>query len=191
MVRKQTWILLGVFAVLLGVTFYLQKNPLPQSTAKITPSATAAPTILSGWQEAEITGIELKEGDASVSQLTKDAQGNWLYGSNKIKIEAGKAAQITAQMIDTRAVTTLPADFALDTIGLNKPAYNLILSAQNKQAEIHIGGKTPTGDGYYAQVDKNAPVVVAQTVVDGLISQLKDVLPTPTAATNPQPTTAP
>src|SRR5512133_3830129 len=107
MVRKQTWILLVIFAGLLGVTFYLQKNPLPETTANATPSATAAPAILSGWQEQDITGIELKAGQNTLAQLTRDAQGDWQYGPGKTQVEAGKVAQITAQLIDTHAVTTL------------------------------------------------------------------------------------
>jgi hypothetical protein len=198
MVRKQTWILLAVFAVLLGATFYLQKNPLPKA-GSVTPSPTTAAPLLQGWSADDIVWMELKDGQGSAILIAQDAEGNWTLGQDgKQKVAAGVAEETRAQISAMRPVTTLPASFELDPVGLKAPARILtIRNKQGKQAEIHIGNATPTDSGYYVQVDQQAPVVLDKTTVDGTLDLFKNALPTATpeptqpagAATNPQQTT--
>lgn len=199
MVRKPTWILLGVFAVLLAGVFYLQKNPLPEAASK-TPSPTAAPKLLEGWAPGDIVYMEMKDGQGKDIQMTQDADGgNWTLGpEGKQKVESGLAEEIRSQAVEFRAVTTLPAGYQLDPIGLQTPKRSLTLrSKQGKQVELRIGSATPTGEGYYVQVNNQAPVVVNQSTIDGTLDLFNNALPTPTPApatpttTNPQPTSTP
>ncbi len=199
MVRKQTWILLAVFAVLLGVTFYLQKNPLPKAAGSVTPSATSAAPILQGWDPSSIVWLESKDSQGGTIVLSQDSQGNWTLGQDgKQKVEAGVPEEIRAQVTTMSPAASLPPSFALDPAGLKAPTRVLTLrDKQGKQAEIRIGNETPTGSGYYVQVDQQAPVVVDKTTVDGTLDLFKSALPTATpspthpggATTNPQQST--
>jgi hypothetical protein len=198
MIRKQTWILLGVFVVLLGAAFYLQKNPLPDS-ASLTPSPTSAPVVLAGWSSGDIVSMESKDSQGQSVLITQDAQGSWSLGPNsKQKVETGLAEEIRSQVVEFRAVTTLPADFQLGAVGLQAPTRSLVLrDKQGKQVELRIGSATPTGDGYYIQVDNQAPVVVNKSTIDGTLDLFNNALPTPTpppatpSAANQQQTSTP
>lgn len=199
MVRKPTWILLGLFAVLLAGVFYLQKNPLPEPASK-TPSPTAAPRLLEGWAAGDIVFMEMKDSQGKDIQLTQNADGaSWTLGpDSKQKVESGLVEEIRSQVVEFRAVTTLPAGYQLEPIGLQTPKRSLALrNKQGKQAELRIGAATPTGDGYYVQVDNQAPVVLSKNTIDGTLDLFNNALPTPTPApaapttTNPQPTNTP
>jgi hypothetical protein len=184
MVRKQTWILLGVFVLLLGVTFYLQKNPLPKKET-LTPSPTAQPRLLPGWQGSEIVWMELKESQGSSGiQIVQDEQGNWALGTGgKEKVDTGHAEQMREQFADISTTAALPANYQLDAIGLKAPARFLaIRNKQGKQATINIGNADPTDSGYYVQVDTQSPVVVDKFTLDGLVNLFNSALPTPTPA---------
>ena len=186
MVRKQTWILLFIFALLLGVTFYLQKNPLPKSAA-ITPSATTAPELLQAWQSSDITWMELKESQSKTIQIIQDAQGSWTLGpEGKEKVDTGKAEQLRTEIAAIRIVAVLPANYQLDTVGLSAPTRTIaIRDKQGKQITINIGSSDPTGSGYYVQIASQAPVAVNKYTLDGIVDQFNGALPTPT----PEPVT--
>ena len=185
MVRKQTWILLIIFALLLGGTFYLQKNPLPNNEA-LTPSPTTSPKLLEGWEGSDIVWMELKENQASPIQIVQDQQGNWSLESGaaadagKVVVETGKAEQLRTEIAEMRATATLPASYQLEAIGLNALTRSLsIRDAQGKQITINIGKTDPTNSGYYVQVGTQAPVVVNKYTLEGIIDLFNGVLPTP------------
>ena len=197
MIRKQTTVLIGIFAALLGLTFYLQKNPIAASNADVTPSATALPAMLPGWTSTDITTMELKDNQAgTTTRLTADAQGNWTEVGEGKAVSLGKVEMIRSEIVNTQAMAALSGSYALDALELSQPAYVLALTnAQGKQSEIHIGKVTPTGSGYYVQVDGQAPVVASKTAVETILDGFKpeklfDYTPTP-VVTTPAETTAP
>ncbi len=194
MIRKQTWILLAVFALFLGAAFYLQKNPLPKKEA-LTPSPTAQPVLLNGWKGSDITWMEYKDTQGSTNiQVVQDDKGNWaLVSGGKEKVDTGHAEQMRTQFADIRTTAALSADIQLDAIGLKTPARFLaIRDKQGKQAIINVGSVDPTGSGYYVQVDNQAPVVVDKSTLDGLVDLFNSSLPTPTPAPEtPAPITTP
>ncbi len=185
MIRKQTWILLIIFALLLGVAFYLQKNPLPES-AELTPSPTSAPNLLQGWQSSDIVWMELVVGQGEPIRILQDAQGNWVLESGEsFPVEAGKAEQLRSEIAEIRPITVLPADYALDALGLNIPSRTLsIRDKQGKQVTISIGNMDPTESGYYAQVATQAPAVINSYTLEGIVDLFYSAQPTPT----PEPT---
>jgi hypothetical protein len=189
MVRRQTWIVLVIFILLLAVVFYLQKNP-PPSSASLTPSATSAPKVLAGWNSSDITWMETKTEAGKTLLIEQDATGNWFLGDGKGKVETGLAEEIRTNIAEIRAVTALPGNSPLDVVGLNSSTPTRTLTIRNKagkQTVIRIGNTTPTGSGYYIQVDSEAPVVVDKSTIDGTLDLFNNALPTPT----PEPGTPP
>lgn len=193
MIRKQTLILLGILAVLVGLTFYLRENPLAPSGAEITPSATSQPALLSGWQTSEITWMEWQDAQSGTEmRLEQDAQGNWVQVSEGKPVSLGKVEQIRTQVLDTRVTASLSGSYSLDALNLTQPAYVLTLgSAEGKTSKITIGKTTPTGNGYYIQVDQQAPVVAAKMAVEAILEQFKpeqlfDYTPTPEGTAAPE-----
>lgn len=192
MVRRQTWVLLVVFVVLLGVVFYLQKNPQAIKSADITPSPTAQLSLLPGLKEQDINFVELKDSRGNTVQISKGSDGKWVLMPENKPVDTGKAGELTAQIVDTHILSTLPADFALGASGLNKPTQVITVgSIQGKKMAIKIGSATPTGSGYYVQVDNGTPTVIDSAVVDTLTQQmsLAHLAPTPTLAATVEATT--
>ncbi len=182
MVRKQTWILLAVFAVLLAGMFYLQKNPLP-SSGSTTPSPTSAAPVLQGWTSSDIVSMEFKDTHQGTTiQISQDAQGNWTLGPDKKKVDTGLAEELRTQIAEFRPIAALPTGLQLQAIGLETPSRILsIRNKQGKQSELRIGNADPTDSGYYVQMDNQPPVVIAKSTIDGTLDLFNNAIPTPTA----------
>ncbi len=192
MIRKQTWIVLGVFIVLLGFAFYLQKNP-QVGAANATPSATVQPQLLPGLTDTDVVSIERKDQQGGTLQVSQDAQGDWLLGpENTQKVTPGPIEEARSQITSTLVLASVPENIDRTVTGLAQPATILTLKDKTgKQTELRIGNATPTGSGYYLQVNNQAPVIVDKGSVDGFLGSLtKDslLLTTPTPGGAPSNT---
>lgn len=198
MVRKPTLILLIILGLLIGLVFYLQKNPLP-SAASQTPSATAPVQLIDGLNSSSINTIALIQKDGATVLVSKDTQGAWMVGdSEKQAADRAKAEQARSEIAGMRALAVLPADSPLADIGLDNPTFIItLITAQNEQIEVRVGKKTSIGNGYYVQVDKKAPVVVDNMAVETFVSLMNEMIAPPASETVPQleplvlPTTGP
>lgn len=196
MVRKQTWILLVIFALLLGVVFYLQKNPLPKSSSA-TPSATPEKLMIPDLSSSDIVWVELKDNDkGSDLQVSQDAPGTWTLGPDKkLPVQAGTAEQLRSDITAIKVITTVPLGYALNAMGLEKPAQVITLrTTGGTQYVISVGDHTPTGSGYYIKVDNQAAIVVSNDSINSIISLIEGIPPTPTpgpATTTPEGTPSP
>ena len=133
--------------------------------------------------------VSVKNSDSTM-QLSNNG-GNWILLPENKPVEVGKAEEIRAQLADMHVMANLPAGFSLETGGLSKPSHVITLkNSQGNQSDMKIGNATPTGDGYYVQVNNNAPVVVNKGTIDTLIEQvsLSNLAPTPTLAVTPNTT---
>jgi hypothetical protein len=184
MIRKQTWILLGVFALLAGAAFYLQKNPI-KSAASQTPSPTAPVSILKDWVSGDIVRINYQNSQGEAIQLQQVAKDNWMLQPEGKAIALGKIEEIRTQILDTQIITTLNAGYDLASIGVSTPGETITLtSAKGDKATIQIGNKTPIATGYYLQINQNPPVVVNNYSIESILDLLKmanllDLTPTP------------
>jgi hypothetical protein len=169
MVRKQTWILLGVLAVLLGLAYYLQQNPVAGSVSA-TPSPTPTANMLEGWTSNDIVWIEFKNFDGYIVDLTKEDQTGWMLGPEGDEmVEPGNVEQIRAQIVDIRTLALLDPGYNLESVGLAAPSNILtVKDAQGRKAIILFGNQTPTESGYYVQVNGEAPKVVSKYAVESL-----------------------
>lgn len=184
MIRRPTIILLVIFAALLALAFYLRENPQP-SEASLTPSPTPYVEVLDGIDSGEIIGFTLKEAQGNEIVVTRNAEGAWqLENSDQEPLEPGKIEQIRAQIAAMRVMTFLPEDNTLDpgALGLNAPSYTItVRSNSDRQDVITVGNKTPTGNGYYAQVNGQAPIVIDINNIDMLVDLINELLlPEPT-----------
>ena len=177
MVRRPTLILLITFAVLIGLVFYLQKNPLP-SQASQTPSPTPRAKVISDLEATDITAIELKEkGSSQVIQVRRSGQNEWSLGADgKEKADIGKVEQLRAEIASLRVITEMPEDMIDSALGLSEPAYTLtIQTSQNQRHEVQVGDKTPIENGYYTQVDDGFALVVSNAAIDTIVGLMQEL----------------
>lgn len=190
MIRKQTWIALIIFGVLIGLSLYLNKNPLSTS-ASSTPSPTLMPSLLEDWQESEIVMIQYK-GDSGEVTVNKNPDGSWSLGpENIVPASIDKVDNFRYQLLSISIQSSLNTTDPLDAIGLAVPTRILYLRDNSgKQVEIRIGNLTPTGSGYYVQIDNQTPVVTNKFSLDSLLSAITRenlAAPTPTVEMTPIP----
>jgi hypothetical protein len=173
MIRKQTWILLAIFIILLGAAFYLRKNPLPEKS-EVTPSPTAQARLLEGWQSSDIVWLSVTKGNNPAVQAAQDASGRWMLNEEQpTVVEPGKIEAVQAEIAEALIQASLPANYDLAAVGLDVPtAVISIRNAAGKEVHIQVGTSTPTGTGYYLQVDQQAPVVVSKGAVDSILDQM-------------------
>jgi len=176
MVRKQTWILLAVFALTVAAAFLIKEKPaLLGFEASPTASPTTQPRMTEGWQSSDIVWIELQDNQGNNLRVLQNASGNWVLDSEEGNaVDAGVVEEVRSQIAAANAIASLDPSFALDVIGLDAPTHILtIRNQQGQQMVIRIGQVTPTGNGYYVKVDDAAPVVVGKNTVDDIVNKLQ------------------
>lgn len=189
MIRRNTWIVLLVFAVLFGIAVYLNRNPLP-SASQATPSATEIPMLLSGWSDSDIVWIEYK-GDPAPVTLAQNPDGSWTVGpENSAAASIGQVEYLRTQIAALRANSVLNTTDPLDAVGLAAPTRVITLrNSAGQTVNLRIGKETPTGSAYYVQVDNQTPVVLSKFSVDAVLEALnREILAAPTATPPVSPT---
>lgn len=196
MIRKQTWILLVIFAVLAGLAFYLQKNPI-QNPANITPSPTSQTSMIEGWSSTEINRIDYQDDQGNNLVLEQLANGGWVLQPENSPVDLGKIEAIRTQILDTTNLATLESGISLDAVGLVKPARTItIYGAEGKQSVVKVGNLTPTESGYYVIVDHKSPTIASRYAIDAIFDsfmkeRLFDYTPTPMSLVTPEETPEP
>jgi hypothetical protein len=187
MIRRSTWILVGVLLVLIGVAVYLQRNPgaLPSGTP--TPSVTPVMQVLSQGSSTDVSQISIQPAQGQALALKKGANGEWRFDPDTGEpVDQGQVQQLLDTLYSLIVQSAVPADTPLDAMGLTAPQQVISLQLSNGQSvRIQIGNQTPTGSGYYLRVDDGPATVVDQYSVSTLVSGLDKqsfLPPTPTPA---------
>lgn len=175
MIRRTTWIVFGIFILVTAMAIFLVRSPSsPISLAAVTPSPTATPVLFEGWESSLVTSLELVDTSAGATRLVRQADGTWKNESLSAGVDAGLVEQLLSELLATRILTQLPADYALESLALDEPDRIITLErADGKIARLAIGGLTPTGNGYYVRLDGNPPSAVSKYAVDAVIEQFQ------------------
>jgi len=191
MVKRSTWIMIALLAVLAGLAYYLQqpdnliKKALPSATG--TPTAEPLGTLLSST-DAPVNSISLQSADGQSAAIERTSKGWTLtIGSESVPADQAAAEQIASQAQTVRLVDTIKTVTPdnLSAFGLDKPAYIYKFNvAGGKSITFKIGNLTLSGSGYYLQKEDGS-VVVIDNGIDLVLSLLKQLpykfTPTPSA----------
>jgi hypothetical protein len=174
MIRKQTWILLGVFSLLLGLAFYLRENPVAGGVST-TPTSTPPASLLPGWKAADIVWIKYTSTEQEAVELNKTGQVEWVFvADDPLPVDAGLAEKARTQIASVRVMAFLDSGYDLQALGLDKPGKQLsIRDAQGRQVNIRFGMLTPTENGYFVRVDDQPPSVINKFSVDAIFESLQ------------------
>lgn len=186
MIRRSTWILLVIFAALVGLTIYLQKNKEATQEMASTFPTPSVKTLFSA-EEGLPFRIHIEASTGETVEVARNVDNVWVL---KMPIEAaadqglveGAASQITSLRVLNEV------QLGPEVVGLDRPAYLLKISFTNgKEHEVAIGSLTPTESGYYVRVDQGQTVIVTKSGIDSLIELLKS----PPYAETPTPSPTP
>ncbi|NJD59169.1 MAG: DUF4340 domain-containing protein [Anaerolineae bacterium] len=168
MVRRTTWILLVVCGVLAVFAWWFQRDQANKQ--ETTATSTAFPTVarllnLDSNQVNEIT-IASKTGDEVSLYKTTASASNW--GVKDIpadQVDTNRLESVVTPLLSLEVSEILSQSPALETIGLDKPAYTItILTTDGQKAVIYVGNLNAIGTGYYARVG-NGPILILDNVI--------------------------
>ena len=188
MIRRSTWIFLGIFAVLVAAAFIWQRYAKKEPT-EATP--TTGQDILLNL-ESPITSLRIEGVETQIVELVRDEQDQL-----KLSIPEGEETDTEAvdsaigQLSTLSVLSSFEQAPDLGAIGLVVPLYRISIKLENgQQIVLNVGKLTPTGSGYYVQKDDGEGVyVVSKYSLDSLLDLAKNppVKPTPTPSLETQP----
>lgn len=187
MIKRTTWILLAVFAALVGVAWILQRSNL---TAKSKATPTAEAQLLFNLDANALSSLKIQDGQGKTVELNKDQNGQW-----KLVEPSGDVADSVQVDSTIRQYASVPVLNQLDpppppeATGLITPTYTVTLSSSDNQLHVaKVGAATSTGTSYYVQVNSGSVDVVSKSIVDGVLDLFKNPpLATPTPEASPTP----
>jgi len=186
MVRKNTWILLGIFVILLGGAYAWQRSQT-QKAPEATPTAGQKKLLLFEIQ-TPVNSVRIEQAGGKQLEMKLDKNGKWQITSPAgLEADSEAAAATLSQLGAIPLVTTLQGASDLASMGLDQPAYRLLVTTEDGQSwVVNIGKVTPTTSGYYALSSDRILYVVSKVALDpilGLVDAppLKQETPTPGA----------
>lgn len=191
MIRRNTWILLAVFVVLLSVVIILQRTETPQIGASTELPAVdlATPTPVKNLFEIpegdSILGLSIKGADGNQVEIQRpDATADWGLVTPPGDPDLDRISQAVSQLGGIQISSSLPTELDLGVVGLSQPVYTLrVTLSSGKKLTAYIGDITISKTSYYARLAGGSPVVVGKYTID----QVVNLLTTPPFAPTPTP----
>ena len=183
MIRRSTWIILGLFAVLLGGALFWQQTRQKNAPAEPTPTP-GVQEYLFEMNGPTITAVTVQRSEDGKTLQMARLDGAWKLVqpatefSDSPQIESAISSLLTARIIAKPSGAT-----ELEVLGLTPPAYTFVVSLDNgKQVTINVGKAAVAGTGYYVLSDARVVYLVNKAAFDTLIRMLDvpPLLPTPT-----------
>ncbi len=189
MIKRPTWILLGVLVlVVAGYFIFRTKGPTSQST--LTPTVTANSYLIT-QADGTLTSFRISNAQGDVTQLQRDASGTWMIAlPTPGPADLSLAGAFESQVQALRIVSTLDSTLSLQDAGLISPAYTIRLTfTGNLQHIIEVGSLTLSNSGYYVRFDDKTLYVIAKDGIDSLTNMIKSPPYAPTETPAPELTT--
>jgi len=172
MIKRPTWILLIVLALVIVAYFVIKNRPLSASTGP-TPTALGN-NFLVTQADGKLQSLRIFDKQNHIVQMQRDTSGTWVVtlpttGTADQALAGAAETQVGALLI----VTSLGDQLNLVDAGLDSPAYTIELTfVSGIKHVIHVGTLTPTNSGYYVQYDSGNIYVVSQSGIDALLNLL-------------------
>jgi hypothetical protein len=188
LIRRPTWVLLGVMVLVVGAFFVLKKYPL--KTGEPTPTATAVAYLIT-QAEGNLQSLQITDAQGNRVRMQRDPSGKWILTAPRNgeadQSEAG-AAQIQVGALRIIAALDTPPDPSATLLA--KPSATIEVTFDTgREHKIEVGGPTPTSSGYYVRLDGSKIYVVSQNGIDALMNLLKSppypATPTPAVTDTP------
>jgi hypothetical protein len=196
MVRRSTWIVLIVFAVLVGFAWLFQRYQNNKAETAVTATPTVPPTFLYDLNNTEVNEIKIADHSGGGVDLYRDlSSSNWAIAGVPVdQADSFQIESISAQLFSLQVQETLTQTLPLDLIGLDTPAYTITMTTTDGTRIItHVGTETAIGSGYYARVDSGRVVILDKVVLDDILNLVDypPLLPTATPEVTITSTTSP
>ena len=172
MIRKTTWIIVLIFAVLLAAVFLWQRSQ-DEKAAEATPDGSEAAV---GDQylfnvEGEVAGLRIEHVSDKAVDLAKDETGQWtLTGASPSPLDSAAMDSVISDLAVLSVVSRLQNPPQLEDLGLNPPSYRILVTLRNGDQLIASVGKiTPTGSGLYVLSGDRWVLIVSEYSLQSIL----------------------
>ncbi len=198
MIKRSTWVMVVLLAILAGLAYYLQQ---PDNLIKKTLESRNTPTVepleaLISPADGQINSISIQKiGGQSVALERINSGWTLTIGDEKPGPADQNAVEQIASQVQylrpTGKINSTTPD--LSAFGLDKPTYLFKLSlSSGKILSFKIGNATLAADGYYAQKDDGTIIILEKYGLEPVLNLLEQppymFTPTPPATGTPSPT---
>lgn len=191
MIRRNTWITLGVFGVvLIGAILVRQRQ---QAEPTPTPSASLEPL----WQveSSDIVGLTVEDLQAgTVLLLERDPEDLWqIVLPETLPADPARVERAVAWLSAPTPRAEVLDSIDLTAFELDQPEFRVeIVLSNGERHEFSVGRQSPTGDSRYASSPGRLGVQILSLVgLEEVLNLAIDLLPTPTPTMTPSPSPEP
>ncbi len=190
--RVNTLIILGAFLLFFTAVVFVRETKIGQKSTP-TPTSAPLPQYLFNADEYTANSLKVEKAGGDVVLIGRDPSGGWAV-INPITptltvTDTANVTSVMGQLGYITSLTTITEPVSLDLFGLATPAYTITLSlVTGEQYVVRVGVSTPTGSGYYVQLNGGFPQVVAKYGLDPILTVF-DKLPLPVTPTPTFPVT--
>ena len=180
MIRRTTWIALGIFILLLAAAFIWQRYQKNEE-AEITPTAEEGLLL---HLTTKITDLRIEGVGSQIVEVAQDEQGQWkLIIPEGHETDTGAVEGAVSQLPTLRILSTFDQSLDLGGAGLVVPTYRILITMEDgQQFVVDVGRITSTGSGYYVRTGGKDVYVVSTYSLDSILNLVKSppIKPTPT-----------
>jgi len=184
MVKRSTWILLIILALVVGSYFLLKNHPFNAKSSTPTPSGSA---YLITQADGVLQSLHISDSKGNDFKMQRDLSKAWVITApSSGTADQGLAGAAETQVGALSIIAKLSSPPDPNTVGLVNPAYTINLTfVSGKSHTIEVGNLTLTSSGYYVRFDGDAIIVIEQSGIDALTKLLTapPFPPTPTLST--------
>jgi hypothetical protein len=191
MLRRSTWIILGLFLLLLAGVYWQQRQQA-SATPGVTP--TAASEVFLFPDSASINSLRVEHVGSQTIEAARNPQGKWqLSWPQAPATDSGALDTAVTQLGQLTPLSLMTTPPTLQAAGLDKPTYRLLAGyTDGRQVILNVGKPSPVGGSYYVLVTGKGVFVVSSYGLDPVLN-LADNPPValPASETAPAQTPAP
>lgn len=189
MVRKNTWIVLGVFAALAGLIVLLPYLPDKTDTVEALPAVTLPPQVMQfplfgdTFGAEDIVELSVFVGVELELHLSRQEDEVWALVvpiANSDSPDEVDLERVELTLMQLTRFYAIPLEETVDDlalVGLAEPAYKVNIGLADGSTVIFlIGDETPLGSAYFVQVD-GGDVVMVDTFYIAALQGILDVPP--------------
>lgn len=196
MVRRSTWIVLVILAILVGFTWFFQRYQANKAADTATPTPTTNPVNVYNLVSTQLKEINITDNSGDKIDLYRDpGSSNWAIRAVPVdQADSFKIESISAQLLALKVKVALTQSPSLDSVGLATPTYTITMTTSDStQAVTYVGSQNAIGNGYYTRVDSGQVFIADKVVMDDILGLLKNppLLPTATPEVTSTETASP
>ena len=172
MIRRSTWIILGIFILLITATLVWQRYE-KEAEAKVTPT-TEQDLLLN--LNSKVTGLRIEGVGSQIVEVVRDEQDSWkLIIPEGQETDSDSVEAVVSQLSSLRILSAFEQGLDLGGTGLVVPSYKITIRTDNgQQINVNVGKATATGSGYYVHLGEEGVYVVSKYSLDSILNLLEN-----------------